>query len=87
MSKKHTELAFEKAIEHHLTTSGDYIIGNSDNFNQLYAVDTDEVYLATKIEGKKTFFLPFNKGFNDGAGNPPTKQVIYGITFGKKTVG
>lgn len=226
MSKKHTELAFEEAIEHHLTTSGDYIIGNSENFNQLYAVDTkilfsflkesqpaewkklaslhrdeiekkilfrldkemqnrgsldvirngftdngitfklayfkpetsfnpvteklynqnilsitrqvyyskknknsvdivlfingipvatvelknqftgqntsnakrqfiedrdpretlfkfkrgalvhfavdtDEVYLATKIEGKKTFFLPFNKGYNDGAGNPP----------------
>ncbi len=35
-----------------------------------FAVDTDEVYLATKLEGKETFFLPFNLGNNDGAGNP-----------------
>ncbi|WP_330926582.1 type I restriction endonuclease subunit R [Candidatus Sororendozoicomonas aggregata] len=35
------------------------------------AVDTDEVYMATKLTGKSTFFLPFNKGHNDGAGNPP----------------
>ncbi len=35
-----------------------------------FAVDTDEVYLATKLEGKETFFLPFNLGYNGGAGNP-----------------
>ncbi|MDQ6967880.1 MAG: type I restriction endonuclease subunit R [Mariprofundaceae bacterium] len=35
------------------------------------AVDTDEVYMTTKLAGKGTFFLPFNKGYNDGAGNPP----------------
>jgi type I restriction enzyme R subunit len=35
------------------------------------AVDTDEVYMTTKLEGKNTFFLPFNKGHNFGAGNPP----------------
>ncbi|MDF5081817.1 type I restriction endonuclease subunit R [Vibrio parahaemolyticus] len=34
------------------------------------AVDTDEVYMTTKLAGKKTFFLPFNKGFNLGKGNP-----------------
>lgn len=34
------------------------------------AVDTDEVYMTTKLEGKNTFFLPFNKGQNFGAGNP-----------------
>ena len=38
-----------------------------------FAVDTDEVYLTTKIDGAKTFFLPFNKGYNNGAGNPPNK--------------
>jgi type I restriction enzyme R subunit len=26
------------------------------------AVDTDEVYMTTRLAGKKTFFLPFNKG-------------------------
>ena len=35
------------------------------------AVDTDEVYMTTKLAGAKTFFLPFNQGYNHGAGNPP----------------
>lgn len=35
------------------------------------AVDTDEVYMTTKLAGKGTFFLPFNKGYNLGQGNPP----------------
>ena len=26
-----------------------------------FAVDTDEVYMTTKLNGKDTFFLPFNK--------------------------
>ncbi|MVZ62162.1 type I restriction endonuclease subunit R [Sphingobacterium humi] len=35
-----------------------------------FAVDTDEVYMTTKLQGKDTFFLPFNKGANFGKGNP-----------------
>ncbi|MDD2660434.1 MAG: type I restriction endonuclease subunit R [Methylococcales bacterium] len=35
------------------------------------AVDTDEIYMTTKLAGAQTFFLPFNKGHNHGAGNPP----------------
>ncbi|MDQ1339893.1 MAG: type restriction enzyme subunit, partial [Campylobacterota bacterium] len=35
-----------------------------------FAVDTDEVYMTTKLDGSKTFFLPFNKGDNHGKGNP-----------------
>ena len=34
------------------------------------AVDTDEAYMTTKLAGKSTFFLPFNKGDGEGAGNP-----------------
>ena len=34
-------------------------------------VDTDEIYMTTKLAGPQTFFLPFNKGHNHGAGNPP----------------
>ena len=34
------------------------------------AVDTDEVYMTTKLTGESTFFLPFNKGHNLGQGNP-----------------
>ena len=33
-------------------------------------VDTDEVYMTTRLAGKKTLFLPFNKGNNLGKGNP-----------------
>ncbi len=39
-----------------------------------FAVDTEEVYMATKLAGDDTFFLPFNKGFNLGAGNPPQED-------------
>lgn len=35
-----------------------------------FAVDQDEVYMTTKINGKKTKWLPFNKGNNNGKGNP-----------------
>lgn len=36
-----------------------------------FAVDSDEVYLTTKLDFANTRFLPFNKGHNFGAGNPP----------------
>lgn len=35
-----------------------------------FAVDTDEVYMTTKLDGSNTFFLPFNLGNNFGKGNP-----------------
>ncbi len=38
-----------------------------------FAVDTDLVYMATELKGLKTFFLPFNKGYENGAGNPPVE--------------
>ncbi len=36
-----------------------------------FAVDPDEVYMTTRLAGEHTRFLPFNKGRNHGAGNPP----------------
>jgi type I restriction enzyme R subunit len=35
-----------------------------------FAVDDSEAWFTTKLAGKNSWFLPFNKGFNDGAGNP-----------------
>lgn len=35
-----------------------------------FAIDTDEAYMTTKLNGEDTVFLPFNKGVNGGAGNP-----------------
>jgi len=43
-----------------------------------FTADTDEAYMTTKLNGAKTFFLPFNKGHNNGKGNPPNP-------FGHKT--
>jgi type I restriction enzyme R subunit len=36
-----------------------------------FAVDDQEVRMCTHLKGKDSWFLPFNKGYNDGAGNPP----------------
>lgn len=41
-----------------------------------FAMDTDEVYMTTKLAGEKTFFLPFNKGNNGRAGNPPVEGKL-----------
>lgn len=35
-----------------------------------FAADTDEIWMTTKLTGKNTYFLPFNKGNNHGKGNP-----------------
>jgi len=36
-----------------------------------FAVDPDEVAMTTRLEGPSTRFLPFNRGTEMGAGNPP----------------
>ncbi len=36
-----------------------------------FAVDTEAVFMTTRLAGSATYFLPFNRGFNGGAGNPP----------------
>jgi type I restriction enzyme, R subunit len=36
-----------------------------------FAVDPDEAWMTTRIDGNNTRFLPFNQGYNKGAGNPP----------------
>ena len=41
-----------------------------------FAVDTDEVYMTTELKGEDTKFLPFNRGFNDGRGNPPVNDDV-----------
>ena len=41
-----------------------------------FAVDDSEVWFCTHLKGKASWFLPFNKGYNDGAGNPPNPQGL-----------
>lgn len=40
------------------------------------AVDEHEVRFCTRLAGKASWFLPFNLGFNDGAGNPPSRHGL-----------
>lgn len=41
-----------------------------------FAVDTVEVYMATRLSWEKTFFLPFNKGCDGGKGNPDNSDGL-----------
>ncbi len=41
-----------------------------------FAVDDHEVRFCTRLEGKESWFLPFNKGWDDGAGNPPNPNGL-----------
>ena len=41
-----------------------------------FAVDENEVRFCTHLKGKASWFLPFNRGWNDGAGNPPNPSGI-----------
>ena len=41
-----------------------------------FAVDESEVRFCTHLKGKASWFLPFNRGWNDGAGNPPNPHGL-----------
>jgi len=41
-----------------------------------FAVDDSEAEMCTELAGKRSWFLPFNKGYNDGAGNPPNPHGL-----------
>lgn len=41
-----------------------------------FAVDDTEVRMCTRLSGKSSWFLPFNKGNDNGAGNPPNPAGI-----------
>ncbi len=41
-----------------------------------FAVDEQEVRFCTHLQGKGSWFLPFNQGWNDGAGNPPNPDGL-----------
>ena len=41
-----------------------------------FAVDESEVRFCAHLQGKSSWFLPFNRGWNDGAGNPPNPNGL-----------
>ena len=41
-----------------------------------FALDDHEVRMCTHLKGNASWFLPFNQGYKDGAGNPPNPNGI-----------
>ncbi len=41
-----------------------------------FAVDDEDACMCTHLRGEDSWFLPFNKGWNDGAGNPPNPHGL-----------
>lgn len=46
-----------------------------------FAVDPDQVFMATRLSGDKTYFLPFNLGDAGHAGNPPAADGGYRTAY------
>jgi type I restriction enzyme, R subunit len=46
-----------------------------------FAVDTEEVWMTTRLDKAHTHFLPFNRGHNNGAGNPPDADRGYRTSY------
>lgn len=46
-----------------------------------FAVDQAEVFMATRLSGDKTHFLPFNRGNEGHAGNPPAADGGYRTSY------
>lgn len=49
-----------------------------------FAIDDAEVRFCTRLAGKASWFLPFNQGWNDGAGNPPNPEGLKTDYFWKR---
>lgn len=46
-----------------------------------FAMSDSEIWMATKLDGQNTFFLPFNKGKDGHAGNPARTDGEYPVAY------
>lgn len=46
-----------------------------------FAMSDSEVYMTTKLDGEATYFLPFNQGNDGAAGNPPSTDNSYPVSY------
>jgi type I restriction enzyme R subunit len=72
-----TKQTYEDAIEQYKTDRNprELIFGLGRCIAH-FAVDDDQAYFCTHLKGKSSWFLPFNRGFNHGAGNPPNPDGV-----------
>lgn len=46
-----------------------------------FAMSDSEIWMATKLAGDNTFFLPFNKGYDGHGGNPSREDGEYPVAY------
>ncbi|MHA3724437.1 type I restriction endonuclease subunit R [Leucobacter sp. HY1910] len=51
-----------------------------------FVVSNELIYMTTKLDGKNTRFLPFNRGNNNGAGNDPIEDTSPTAYFWQETL-
>ena len=51
-----------------------------------FAIDDAQIKFCTKLTGEHSWFLPFNKGYNDGAGNSPNPDGFMTDYLWKETL-
>ena len=51
-----------------------------------FAVDDSTIMYTTKLAGKASYFIPFDKGWDDGAGNPPNPKGLKTDYFWTETL-
>lgn len=73
---------FNRSVREKLFNSGRCVVH--------FALDNDAVFMTTRLNGKESEFLPFNRGLNDGsgefwremgAGNPPQENKMKSAYF------
>ena len=51
-----------------------------------FALTDNDVYMTTELKGRGTSFLPFNRGHDNGAGNPPNPNGARSSYFWEETL-
>lgn len=51
-----------------------------------FALTDNDVYMTTELKGRGTSFLPFNRGHDNGAGNPPNPHGARSSYFWEETL-
>lgn len=63
-------------VQYQTTRSPQELLFQSGRCVAHMAVDDAEVRFCTELKGKASWFLPFNQGWNSGAGNPPNSDGL-----------